>query len=373
MAIKALDKGVSIDQEKISILLYADDIVLISDTEEELQEMLNLVHSWCQHWKLDIKVVHFRNPAVPLTRYSFCCGPQPLEVTKEYEYLGLVLTEWLDFNVTVKHLALHANRALGAIIAKCKVLGGFPYKCFTKLFEYLVLPILTYATAVWGYKSHSCINAVFNRACRFYLGVGKYTPNAAIQDDMGWKTPWQNQWSCIFKNWQRLCNMPDNRLCKRVFLWADQSRNVKNYAYTVRKFFDSLHLTHLANTDYVLSRSDIKCLDQAVAVADEEKWLQLINKPEGNKLRTYCLFKNTFETEFYVQSIMSRQHRSAFAKFRCGVAPLALETGRYNNTPADSRFCTLCNSGSIESEAHVLLHCDLYKDILNNLLQYHNR
>ena len=372
LAIKALDKGVSIDQEKISILLYADDIVLISDTEEELQEMLNLVHSWCQQWKLDInadktKIVHFRNPAVPLTSYRFCCGPHPLEVTKEYKYLGLVLTEWLDFNVTVKHLALHANRALGAIIAKCKVLGGFPYKCFTKLFESLVLPILMYATAVWGSRSHSCINAVFNRACRFYLGVGKYTPNAAIQGDMGWKTPWQHQWSCIFKNWQRLCSMPDNRLCKRVFLWADQSRNVKNYAYTVRKFFDSLHLSHLANTDIVLSRNDIMCLDQAVAMADEEKWLQLINKPEGNKLRTYCLLKNTFETELYVQSIMSRQHRSAFAKFRCGVAPLALETGRYTNTPADSRFCTLCNSGAIESEAHVLLHCDLYKDIRSEL------
>ena len=66
---------------------------------------------------------------------------------------------------------------------------------------------------------------------------------------------------------------------------------------------------------------------------------------------------------------MSRQHRSAFAKFRCGVAPLALETGRYTNTPADSRFCTLCSSGSIESEAHVLLHCDLYKDIRSELFR----
>ena len=372
LAIKALGKGISTDNDNISILLYADDIVLMSDTEQGLQEMLNLVHSWCQQWKLNInvdktKVVHFRNPAVPITSFTFSCGPHPLEVTKEYKYLGLVLTECLDFNITVKYLALHANRALGAIIAKCKVLGGFPFKCFTKLFNSLVLPILLYAAAVWGYKSYSCINAVFNRACRFYLGVGKYTPNAAIQGDMGWKTPWQNQWSCIFKNWKRLCNMPDDRLCKRVFLWADQTRNVKNYAHTVRTFFASLHLPHLANTDIVLSRRDIQCLDQAVAMADEEKWLQLINKPEGNKLRTYCLFKNTFETEPYVQSIMSRQYRSALAKFRCGVAPLALETGRYTNTPAERRFCTLCNSNSIESEAHVLLHCDLYKDIRSEL------
>ena len=334
--------------------------------------MLSLVHSWCQKWNLNInvdktKVVHFRNPAKPLTCYSFSCGSFPLEVTKEYKYLGLLLTEFLDYNVTAKQLALHANRALGAIIAKSKVLGGFPFKCFTKLFDSLVLPILTYASAVWGYRSYSCINAVFNRACRFYLGVGKYTPNAAIQGDMGWKTTWQHQWSCIFKNWKRLCSMPDNRLCKRVFLWANQMRNVKNYAHTVRTYFSSLHLSHLASTVLVLSSNDLNRLDQAVAVAEKEKWLLQINRAEGNKLRTYCTFKNAFDTEPYVQSIMPRQHRSALAKFRCGVAPLALETGRYTNTPIQERVCTLCNSGSIESESHVLLHCELYKDIRNDL------
>lgn len=101
----------------------------------------------------------------------------------------------------------------------------------------------------------------------------------------------------------------------------------------------------------------------AVSKTDEDSWLQLIHKPEGNKLCTYCLFKGTFETEPYVQNILSRQRRSALAKFRCGVAPLAIETGRYTNTPVDSRYCTLCNNDSIESEAHVLLYCDIYVDI----------
>ena len=33
---------------------------------------------------------------------------------------------------------------------------------------------------------HSCINAIQNRAMRFFLGVGKYTPVAALQGEMGW-------------------------------------------------------------------------------------------------------------------------------------------------------------------------------------------
>ena len=186
---------------------------------------------------------------------------------------------------------------------------------------------------------------------------------------MGWKTPWQHQWSCIFKNWQRLCGMPDSRLSKRVFQWAVNLTNVKNYAHTIRTFFNSMNLSYLAHTDRVYSSNDLKCFDMAVSKADEESWLQLINKPEGNKLRTYRLFKDSFETEPYIQSILSRQRRSAFAKFRCGVAPLAIETGRYTNTPADRRYCTVCNNGSIESEAHVLLHCDIYLDIREELFR----
>ena len=60
-----------------------------------------------------------------------------------------------------------------------------------------------------------------------------------------------------------------------------------------------------------------------------EQWSEAVNKVGArsgngnNKLRTYCKFKNIFQTEFYVGNIMTRSHRLALAKFRCGVAPFA--------------------------------------------------
>ena len=79
-----------------------------------------------------------------------------------------------------------------------------------------------------------------------------------------------------------------------------------------------------------------------------------------------CTFLQTKEMLHIVYcfvNILSRQTRSAFAKVRCGVAPLATETGRNTNTPVERRCCTLCNNDSIESETSVLLHCDIYVDI----------
>ncbi len=42
--INDLNLGVKIGNKKVSILLYADDIVLLSDTENGLEAMLNVVH-----------------------------------------------------------------------------------------------------------------------------------------------------------------------------------------------------------------------------------------------------------------------------------------------------------------------------------------
>ena len=54
--------------------------------------------------------------------------------------------------------------------------------------------------------------------------------------------------------------------------------------------------------------------------------------------------------------ILSRGQRSAFAKFRCSVAPLKTETGRDNQTPICKRICFNCTK-LVEDEIHVLILC----------------
>ena len=88
----------------------------------------------------------------------------------------------------------------------------------------------------------------------------------------------------------------------------------------------------------------------------------------ANKMRTYKLFKNLFQTEGYCKIIFPLSHRSAFAKFRCGVAPLRLETGRYEGLPVDERKCPFCRV-HVEDEKHVLLQCGKYDTIRENLFQ----
>ena len=68
----------------------------------------------------------------------------------------------------------------------------------------------------------------------------------------------------------------------------------------------------------------------------------------GNKLRTYRTFKNTYSTEPYVRIITHKKIRSAYAKFRCEVAPINIELCRYGLTriPVEERVCIQWGGGA---------------------------
>ena len=86
----------------MSILLYADAIVLIADDEQSLQDQLNYLYEWCNKWRLSINnsktnVVHFRPKCIKRTPFEFKNGNVIIEPTDRYKHLGLMLDEFGTF------------------------------------------------------------------------------------------------------------------------------------------------------------------------------------------------------------------------------------------------------------------------------------
>ena len=113
------------DDDHVSFLLYADDIVLLSDDELKMQTMLDCLNKWCRIWGLIInfdkpKVVHFRAVSRVRTEFNFMCGNSSLELVDQYKDLGIVFTEHLNLMQMSKIVAQSASRALGLLISKSK-------------------------------------------------------------------------------------------------------------------------------------------------------------------------------------------------------------------------------------------------------------
>ena len=87
---KQLDVGVN--TENVCILLYADDVILIADSEDELQTLhvLDCLHRWCERNCLNInkdksKIIHFRRQSSLRSNVSFTCGDLSLDYVSHYK------------------------------------------------------------------------------------------------------------------------------------------------------------------------------------------------------------------------------------------------------------------------------------------------
>ena len=145
--VNKLRRGININGKLVSVLLYADDIVFHTQYGRDLQGMLDVVNKWCKDWGLLVNtsksiIVHFRQKGLKVIRFPFECGNCDLNVV--YNYLGLWFTDDLNYKYIVEQVAVSVHRALDLLIAKSKCVGGFPFKCYTKLYQSAVQSILPY-------------------------------------------------------------------------------------------------------------------------------------------------------------------------------------------------------------------------------------
>ena len=243
------------------------------------------------------------------------------------------------------------------VISKFSNFMNIGYTTFSKLFQTSVSPILEYASEVWGYKEYIKCERVHQRAARYYLGVHPKTPKLALTGDMGWSSAKLLRYTKMAKYWNRLINMNDNRLTKKLFLY-DKSQCNNNWASDFKSLCNSVGMGDKFNT---LIEINVNTFTSNIKANYDMKWKSdILTKP---KLRTYIKFKNEYNVEGYVKYCNSRRKRSLLAQFRMDILPLAIETGRFKGINVNERYCLFCPNVQVQDDSHMLCECSLYCSI----------
>ena len=121
MEINTLSKGVPIEGECVNMLMYADNVVLISESKEGLQKMLDTLNAWFHDLMLTLnydktKVVHCANS--PQSSESFSLVIDFIDTDCYYRYLGFEFCDTLGHNYGVNALNRAASKALGSVTSK---------------------------------------------------------------------------------------------------------------------------------------------------------------------------------------------------------------------------------------------------------------
>ena len=354
-----------IDQE-LSLLLYADDLVLFSDSVIGLQRQLNLLQEYCERWSLKVsreksKIVVFRNGG-KLRQYEkwFYEGSR-IETCTYFNYLGVNFSSVLSWTHNQNIRANKGIRALGSTRALMSKFPNLQNSVIWKVFDTMVKPILHYGAEIWGAHDAPEIEKVQTKLCKYMLKIKSRVPNIALKGETGRIPLKSNRLYLIVNYWLKLNEMSNNRLANAAYrlqitwvernkrCWLSDLRNI----LSVHGFYDVWLNKGVGNKKLFLC-----LLKQRINDISLQNWHSEVS--DMNRLNLYKLYKYSCTPESYINKL-EPYHKCLIANFRCTGLPLRSITGvYYEKINYDECFCKVCNNKIVENEFHFLLECSAY-------------
>ena len=370
--LSSLNDKLRMGNEGINSIFWADDIVLLGQTEENLKEMLNIVNTYCCAYKLTINCKKTKclifNKTGRLFRTKFYLNGTDLENVREYKYLGFIFTPSGEIRTGLEDLR---DRALKAFYSLKNKMGTAFYRNIPtslSLFDSLIKPILLYASDFWGPLKLPANNPIENLQMRVFkelLGVSKKTTNIGVLLELGRTSLDIIAIKLGVKNWERVRKGHANPIL--VASYRDAVARKLPWIQGIEGYLQRNGLLSLFLNEYPEVPNFIhKKLYGIMVDQFHQNAFATIRTPQS-KLRTYALIKTEIGMEKYLVEAQNVQMRVKYTKFRLSSHNLMIETGRYKKMKPEERVCPFCPR-EIEDEMHFLLDCYIYSAIRDPIM-----
>ena len=375
--------NVKLDEEtEISCLMWADDILILSETKEGLQEKLHALQRYSEANKLTVNTkktqcMIFNKTGRLLKNHKFTYSNTVLECVREYKYLGFLVTPSGEITSGLKDLR---NRAMRALAKMRTTLGAFFMHDISNtihLYTYVIRPILLYCCDFWGclkLPKNNPIETFHTRFCKQLLGVRKQTSNDAALQELGLLPISIHATKIAMRNWERIQDEKANTL----LVTSHHNAFEENLPWTsnVRNIFalNGLLETYTNKVDGSVDDSGRETMSDILFTRMVDQYNQksfgTINT--SNKLCVYRQLKTEPGRETYLSEVQFSKHRKAMTKLRTSSHSLEIERGRWNDdSDREDRVCHFCKvngENKVEDEAHFLIDCPQYKELRDKLL-----
>ena len=394
---------------KLSHLLWADDLVLLALDGPSLQRLIEAVHDYCSQWGLTVniaktEVMVFNKSGKQLKEsYGFIYGNTIIPSTKEYCYLGITFVLSGSYAKTQDELRKKGLRAYFSL-KKLLDLKNLSTQSIFKLFDSLIVPIISYGCSVWLYNTNffkllasgKLLNDTKNSMRRIALDpierihlkllkwtilVNKKAANIPCWGDSG-RVPLVikhlKQTFDFYRRLEILDHNNINSLARHTFV--EQRNHALPWYNEMQSFLHILNLT--TETSSTVISSTTKEMFEGL-------WYKAMQS--SSKLKFYIMIKSSIGYEPYL-SLNNIKKRRSVARLRFSSHNLNIETGRYiwryagpkMNTTQEKivwkKCCGTCSTDNAElllslpfadpiyeDEHHVLVSCPKYDYLRHQL------
>ena len=375
-----MNEGIEIgDGKKVCALLYADDIVLMTDNRYTLQCMLDTVAAYAKKWRFELnpkksEVVVFGKRDPP-RNVKWALGENTINQVNQYKYLGIELTRTLRWSTYIKRILAKARRNMTQALAM-GISGGFmTVRLANTIWMSLVRSIIEYGCEIWGEKEYEEFEKLQLEMGKRILRCGSRTTDEVVRGELGWERQKARRDEMRLRYWGKIVRMTDDRIVKTIYK-TSRERLDREERQIANGESVELTKTWCKYTRDLLQKLNLEEEWRTEEVGDEDEWNEKVREHihefEQIKWRTQCLLKPklrtyvTLKKELKVEPFLGVYHRGGtpeLVKMRGGTNRLRIEQGRYTKEKLEERVCLLCNNGRVEDEKHFMLDCVTYEDL----------
>ena len=359
------------NNKPITSLVYADDLLTLSETEDGLKESLQRPGTYAEQWKMKIsakktKIMVF-NKQGRKSDMKVKLDDLVIESCQQYPYLGTVFIPRNNFKTAQNELYKKACRAFFGYFKDVNIRAGAQITTVSNLFNSLVAPILLYNCEIWGaFMNNKKLQRVGSFVEKMLinmliaLGVHKKSNNMAVRGELGLYPLNIDIYIRMIKYFLHLKDLVvkgnkviEDGITESINLVRNRHEcwlaAVLFIFKTAGIDFDLNQLLMLENENIIKEVKD-KCRHMF-----EDKFFNEIRN--SSRLLIYQDLKKKFEIEPCINEVKYYKYRSAITKFRISAHSLPIERGRWISVHGNKRICPLCIDNDLCDERHYIFHC----------------
>ena len=361
---------------RLYVLLYADDTIIMAETEQDLQTSLNSLNEYCKKWSLEVnltktKVVIFSKGIVKKCNPFYFDG-KIVDIVSDYTYLGVIFNQNGSFRKAIDKQIAQAKKAMYSILQKAKILK-LPIDIVCQLYEACVIPVLLYGCEIWGFENLESLEIFHRRFFRIILNYYQFSPNCMLYGETNSVNIVTKVYIRMVNYWFKLskCEVPKLSCFINKKFMKDMNDSSSNEVEEVDKInykwhkhikfildgagFSYVWLSAKNVSDNFKSEFKQRCHDIFI-----QNWKNDMHS--NSQCRVYKLFKEQPKVENFMLNL-DYVHRLRLSKFISRVHNLPVTLNRFDFKENDPiTLCPLCDYCVTGDESHYLFVCPYFSN-----------
>lgn len=398
--------GIVVNNIRIPILLYADDIILLASTVTELQRMNEVASDFAFKFRFrhngDKSAVMVFNPDSTLRKrvrqHIWTLSGEKVAVKNKYKYLGVdMLQNTADWRPHLDRKIREARRKSKELLWICRNDQGLRPRSALTIWKALVRPILEYAAELFANDIPDLlsnkIEEIQTSFAKSILGLSHYRGIASdfIRSETGLEILKARREKLRLSYWRKLIAAEPTSILGSIANWRKQQvdaegrRCSNSWMWTTKQLMMNNGLEEYWTTPKECMEFSQETWKKKIVYPAVEHQYETSRKERMNRMSSMTHYINikhwsTTDSDRAVSKSEAglpgalvlekylddtKEKEGCFLKLLCRTnrLPTLSQIAREEDWPPAWAKCLMCASGEEENLQHILFHCTAYTNI----------